>query len=239
MVERGQVLTTEPGCAEMSFRTMRKWVLHHQEFRRRVSGVAVKRRLAWISTTGGPHLVVPETHAPHWEGVDEPSHGRAVRATFRSDPTEPATDYDRACEVTDWMGVVRVGRGRGVVLGDVPLMAAYYPWRGRHFILRWDYAPSEAALLTFFRSAVGGLTPEAEVAFRHPGGRLVLLDASDTPRDWMYEHSAFELPAGHYRVTMSRAEAGECGVIVYEWRRTTAEPILHRSLSPPRHRQKR
>ncbi|WP_157369050.1 Imm21 family immunity protein [Zavarzinella formosa] len=183
-----------------------------------------KRRLVWIGTTGGPHLVVPEKHAPHWEGVGEPSHGRVVQARFRSDPAEPATDYDRACDVNDWMGVIRVGRGRGVVLGDVPLLAACHEWQGRHYILRWDYAPSEAALLKFFRSVVGSLSPEAEVAFRHPGGRLLLLDSSDTPRNWLFEHSAFELPAGSYRVMMSRAAAGECGVIVYEWRRSNAKP---------------
>ena len=37
-----------------------------------------KRRLAWVGTTGGPHLVVPEKHAAHWEGEAEPSHGRLV-----------------------------------------------------------------------------------------------------------------------------------------------------------------
>ena len=129
-----------------------------------------KRRLAWINTTGGPHLVVPQKHAGHWEGVSEPSHGRVVRAERRSDTTNPATDCDRACDVSGWLGIVRVGRGRGVVLNDMPLSTAYFPWQGRHFILRWHYAPSEAALLAFFRSVVGGLTSEAEIAFRHPGG---------------------------------------------------------------------
>jgi Immunity protein 21 len=185
----------------------------------------VKRRLAWINTTGGPHLVVPEKHAAHWEGVSEPSHGRGVQSKHRFDKTGPATDYDRACDVTGWLGVIRVGRGRGVVLADMPMSAAYYPWQRRHFILRWHYAPSEAALLAFFRSTVGGLVPEAEVRFRHPGGRLVLLDSSDTPKDWLGEHSAFELPAGFYRVTAARAEAGECSVVVHEWQRPDAEPI--------------
>jgi hypothetical protein len=178
----------------------------------------------WVSTTGGPHLVVPEKHAAHWEGVTAPSHGRVVRAKHRWDPTGPATDYDRACDVEGYLGVVRVGRGCGVVLADYPTAAAYYPWRGRHFILRWVFAPSEAALLAFFRSVVGGLAVVQEVAFRHPGGRLVLCDSSDTPRSWLGERAEFEVPAGPYRVTASRAEAGECSVIVHEWQRPDAEP---------------
>jgi hypothetical protein len=163
-------------------------------------------------------------HAAHWEGVSEPSHGRVVRARHRFDPTGPATDYDRACDVTGWLGVISVGRGRGVVLADMPMSAAYYSWQGRHFILRWHYAPSEAALLAFFRSAAGGLASEAEVEFRHPGGRLVLCDSSDTPPNWLGEHAEFELPAGPYRVTTAQAEAGECSVVVHEWQRPDAEP---------------
>jgi len=131
-----------------------------------------KRRLFWVNTTGGPHLVVPEKHAAHWEGVAEPSHGRVVQATFRYDPTGPATDYDRACDVAGWLGVVRVGRGRGVVLSGDLTTAAYHEWGGRHFILRWRFAPSEVALLEQFRATVGGLALEQEVRVRHPGGRL-------------------------------------------------------------------
>jgi hypothetical protein len=196
-----------------------------------------KRRLAWVGTTGGPHLVVPEKHAAHWEGVAEPSHGRVVRARHRWDPSGPATDYDRACDVPGLLGVVRVGRGRGVVLADHPGAAAYYPWRGRHFILRWVFAPSEAALLAYFRSAVDGLEVRAEVAFRHPGGRLVLLDSSDTPKDWLGQHSAFELPAGPYRVTAARGEAGECGVMAFEWRPARAEPAAAPDRGRPRRRR--
>jgi hypothetical protein len=176
-----------------------------------------KRILTWIKTTGGPHLVVPEKHAAHWEGVAEPSHGRVVQAKFRYDPTGPATDYDRACDVAGWLGVIRVGRGRGVVLTGDRTTAAYHPWNDRHFILRWRFAPSEGVLLEQFHVTVGRLAVEQEVTVRHTGGRLFLMDASDIPRGWLGEHSAFELPAGAYRVTAAHSESEEVSVIVHEW----------------------
>lgn len=176
-----------------------------------------KRRLKWIGTTGGPILVVPEKHAPHWEGVSEPSHGRVVRSKHHFDKDGPATDYDRACDIDGYIGVLKVGRGRGIVLNDCPFLTAHHSLGGRHFLIRWSYAPGEKELLEFFASKVDRLTVAEEVEFRHPGGRMVLCDSSDTPRDWMGDHAEFDLAAGAYRVTASCIEEGECGVIVHEF----------------------
>jgi hypothetical protein len=41
--------------------------------------------LTWLDTEGGPFIVVPRTTLPHWSGTEG--------------------DYDRACEVTDFVGV--------------------------------------------------------------------------------------------------------------------------------------
>ena len=171
----------------------------------------------WVNTTGGPHLVVPEKHAAHREGVGLPSRGRVVEAESRWDATGPATDYDRACDVAGWLGVVRVGRGRGVVLADDPGTAAYHPWQGRHWVVKWVFAPSEMSFLAHFESVAACLKPEAAVSVRHPGGRLVLMDASDTPRSWLGEHSEFTLPAGLYSVTAVMSVALDCSFVAYEW----------------------
>jgi len=181
-----------------------------------------KQKLIWINTTGGPHLLVSEKHATLWEGVAEPSHGRKVNATFRYARSGPATDYDRACDVSGWLGAVRVGRGSGVVLtGDVTA-AAHYEWAGRHFILRWVCAPSEAALLTRFHAAAASLVADEEAFFRHPGGRMVLLDAGDISREWLGDHFEFELPAGRYRVTAVWSKTKDVSFIAHELQRVEA-----------------
>jgi hypothetical protein len=183
-------------------------------------GVAERRRrLTWVRTTGGPHLVVPQRYAASWDGVDAPRRGRVVRAKFRYDPSGPATDYDRACDVAGWLGVIRVGRGSGLVLAGDVTVAAYYPWERKHYLLRWLCAPSEASLLDHFHRVAGSLPVEEEVDFRHPGGKLVLMDSSDIPREWCWPHAEFDLPAGRYRVSASYSESEKVGLIVHRLRR--------------------
>jgi hypothetical protein len=177
----------------------------------------VKWQLTWISTTGGPHLVVPEKHAADWEGAAEPSHGRVVQAKFQRNTSGQATDYHRACDVTGWQGLISIGRGQGIVLsGDVGAVA-YYTWQERHFILRWLSAPSEAAILARFREIVAGLEVVEEVSLSHPGGNLFLMDAGDIPQSWLGEHAAFALPDGRYRVTAAYYAEDEISLVAHEW----------------------
>src|SRR6476469_9359446 len=111
-------------------------------------------RLGWVETLGGPHLVLPKRYAADWEGCSAPTRGRTVEATFRCDPSGPATDYDRACDVTGWLGAIRVGGGQALVLSGDRDAAAYYHWGREHFLLRWIYAESETDLLDHFHDAV-------------------------------------------------------------------------------------
>src|SRR5438477_9872047 len=96
---------------------------------------AGKTRLQWIETAGGPHLVLPEAYARNWEGFATPSNGRVVEATFRCNPSSPATDYDRACSIRGWLGVIPVGKGKALVLSSDDTSATYYRTaRGQHYL---------------------------------------------------------------------------------------------------------
>ncbi len=92
----------------------------------------------WIESSGGPLIAVPRSLCPLWEGSDQPTGGRVVDATFRWDnPEAPATDYDRACDIDDYLGVLRVGPGWGLVLGDEPASTCYVPEPGGGVLVRW------------------------------------------------------------------------------------------------------
>jgi hypothetical protein len=178
-------------------------------------------RLHWVSTAGGPHLVLPEAYAAAWEGFAVPSGGRVVEATFRCNPDSPATDYDRACSVEGcWLGVIPVGKGQALVLaGDDSLAAHYRTARGQHYLLRWHYAPSETDLLDHFHDVRNGLKIEEEAEFRHPGGKVLLMDAVDIPGDHLTPPSVFVLPRGKYRVLTSHSESEEVYIVIHQLRR--------------------
>jgi hypothetical protein len=182
-------------------------------------------QLAWVNTTGGPRLVLPERYAAAWEGCYAPSGGRTVEAAFRFNPEGPATDYDRACDVSGWLGVIGVGRGQALVLSGDRTPAAYYRWRRRHFLLQWIYADSETELLDHFHDIQAGLPVEGEDVFRHPGGKLYLMDSTDRPGRWLVQHTEFELPRGRYRVLTGHSETKKTYLIVHQLRRhKDAEP---------------
>jgi hypothetical protein len=179
-----------------------------------------RTRLHWIHTAGGPHLVLPAAHASAWEGCFAPTAGRVVEATFRCNPNGPATDYDRACDVRKWLGVIPVGRGQALVLGGDDSQAAYYRSRqGQHYLLRWHYASSETELLDHFHEVWAQLPIEDEATFRHPGGKVFLMEAADIPGRWLIQHGEFVLPRGRYQVLTSHSESEEVYIIIHQLRR--------------------
>ncbi len=83
--------------------------------------------LTWITSNGGPLLLASKSVLPYWEGADPPSNGRKVEATFRwQGYGTPATDYDRACDVDDYLDVINIGSEQGLVLGGEPLPTAWW-----------------------------------------------------------------------------------------------------------------
>jgi hypothetical protein len=182
-------------------------------------------RLQWVETGGGPHLVLPEKYARAWEGWRNPSGGRVVEASFRCNPGGPATDYDRACSIGGWIGVISVGRGQALVLTNTDTPAAYLRTRrGEHFLLRWVYGDSETELLDHFQDVWPRLPVEGEAEFRHAGGRISLMAAFDVPGHWLVKPAEFNLPRGRYRVLTSRSETEDVSLIIHQLRREIAGP---------------
>ena len=160
----------------------------------------------------GPLLLMPGEHLASWGGVEPPADGRCIEAQFRfRGQDEPATDYDRACDVATagYLGLLDVGTGQGLVLGDEPLSTAWQPAADAAardgvdntggILIRWVYTNSEA-------DVIGALKHVPETRWQDEGlvfsvGRepLYLLDAtcpaSEFERD---DHPTIQLPPGRY-----------------------------------------
>jgi hypothetical protein len=122
--------------------------------------------------------------------------------------------------VKDWLGVIPVGKGQALVLGGDATQAAYCrTGRGQHYLLRWLYAPSETELLDYFHDVQPHLAVEQEAKFRHPGGKIRLMDSVDIPGHHLSPPAVFVLPRGRYRVLTSHSESAEVYIIAHQLQR--------------------
>ena len=139
----------------------------------------------WIESAGGPLLLLEKSLLPRW-------HGYA-----RNDAT--MTDYERACEIADYLGVVRVGSGYGVVLGEEPFSTTWWHCQksGLSLIVRWVYAESEAKIIEALKSLPPDhwLTTNVELEIRE--GELILFDAA-CPFTEIDNSLTIKIPQGCY-----------------------------------------
>ncbi|GGQ93560.1 hypothetical protein GCM10010195_56830 [Kitasatospora griseola] len=167
---------------------------------------------AWVESMGGPLVVVPVSALARWEGCTP--GGEILGATGRRD------DYDRACAVTDFAGVVDLHGSDSVsalVLGEEPSDTCYLPERTA--FVRWLAADSAAALLDAAQSVlVDPATPWEECGTWITDGPAVLMDSAVAGRNLVEpsphgqgEPSAAPVPVppGSWRVRAFHTRAEE------------------------------
>lgn len=104
------------------------------------------RQTQWVQSNGGPLLLLARSLLPEWGGSLRGTKG--MDAKFRWTGEGPATDYDRACDIKDYTGLIPVGCGHALVLGDEPLLTCWWPDEtgdGGLFV-RWVCADSDQFL---------------------------------------------------------------------------------------------
>lgn len=139
----------------------------------------------WVESSGGPLVVIPESVLSSWPGSD-------------------GDDYDRACEVDDWIGLVPVGEEVGLVLGGEPASTAFLPQHG--LFVRWCAAESEADFLESVGASLDQAEWEPELPWDVPGP-VVLFDAVWSGSECDDEdHVRVALEPGRYAVRAGYVE---------------------------------
>ncbi|MER7598485.1 Imm21 family immunity protein [Streptomyces hydrogenans] len=157
--------------------------------------------LAWVQSMGGPLIVVPVTALDQWGGCTE--DGVIVGGTDVPD------DYDRACDVEGWAGIVAVGtEGSGLVLADEPATTCYLS--EQNVFLRWLAADSDAELLEAAKTVMEDPATEWEdCGVWETDGAAVLLDTAVAGADLavkypdqrgLPEQAQVSVPAGRWSV---------------------------------------
>ncbi|WP_331773320.1 immunity 21 family protein (plasmid) [Embleya sp. NBC_00888] len=161
----------------------------------------VHAELAWVRSMGGPLIVIPVSALDKWGGCTE--DGVIVGGT------EVPDDYDRACDVEGWAGIVEVGaKGSGLVLADEPATTCYLS--EQNVFLRWLAADSDAELLEAANAVLEDpATDWEDCGVWEADGAAVLLDSAVAGADLAMEYPDQEglpeqakiaVPAGRWRV---------------------------------------
>ncbi|MEU0786466.1 Imm21 family immunity protein [Streptomyces sp. NPDC006173] len=180
------------------------------------TGDSDRAGLSWVSSMGGPLITLPESCVNAWGGCTE--SGSVLGEDNGCD------DYDRACAVDGWAGVIAVGEGpaTALVLADEPAKTRFMP-EGLLFV-RWLAADSEEQLLTAAQAVLAA--PEApwkDVGLWVCDGPAVLMDSAAAgadlgvtyPGGGQPEQAPVQLPEGRWRVRAvhAKSESGWAGVV--------------------------
>lgn len=155
--------------------------------------------LTWVTSMGGPLLVVPVSALDRWGGCTE--DGLILGGTQRD-------DYDRACEVEEYAGVISLGDASALVLGQEPATTCYVP--GERIFVRWLAADSDAELFETVEAVLADpATAWEECGFWVTDGDAVLMDSAEAGADLGVEYptgggfpdqAAVSIAAGMWRV---------------------------------------
>lgn len=167
----------------------------------REAGRLSRDELVWVTSMGGPLIVVPQHSVNAWGGCTD--DGSVLGEADGRD------DYDRACEVEDWAGVITVGAGpaTALVLADEPAKTCFLP--EKLLFVRWLAADSEAELL----ATAEVILADPETPWEDSGpwvtdGPAILMDSAEAGTDLGVEYPGggqpdevhVQLPPGRWRV---------------------------------------
>jgi len=148
--------------------------------------------MKWISSAGGPLILLPSSVRNKWRGI--------TRAT-----STDVSDYEAACAVRGYVGVIARHDCAILVLNDEPMDTAVVKTKSdRILLVRWMYAPSSDAVEDELQRLSLNAARQVESAHIELSNRTYyLMDAAEAGRQ----------PAQFERVTI---EPGDYQVRVVE-----------------------
>ena len=160
-------------------------------------------QLRWLDTgTPGPNVLVPVPLLAHWSGNLPPKDGRVIQAHFRWLPGEPATDYDRACDVNRAAQSIPVGQGHAIVLyaeGAMPV--AWTPLEKGGILLAKLYTIEEPGLPEQLTDTLADVPWELLGEYTSDGSLHRLMHAAEVgDEEPVFDTLDLPLAAGDYRM---------------------------------------
>ncbi len=153
--------------------------------------------LVWLESAGGPLLLHEDNLLRHWHGC-----------LLNSEDTP--TDYERSFKVDDYIGVIAVDSGHGIVLGEEPFSTAWWPSAelGYDFLVRWVFAENEAAVTHALKHLSNLEWQRTGIEFQVFNGKLILFAAACSGSE-IEERLEIEIAKGWYAAETLQYEPDE------------------------------
>lgn len=165
--------------------------------------MSIDMHTEWLNSTGGPLILLERSLLPSWGGNLEMSELQA------EDNDAQITDYDRACSVEDYVGLIGVGSGQALVLGDEPMQTAWLSEQSNTGILvRWHWATNEDSVDEALSSIPSNIWEPNDVNLYLPHGDLILFDSS-CRFDEIDSSISIRLETGTYNVHTAQYQPNE------------------------------
>ncbi len=163
--------------------------------------------LRWVESAGGPLLLLETDLLHYWRGNQAPNG-------------EP-TDYDRACGIDDYLGLITVESRQGLVLGGEPMRTAWWSPRSSNFaggfLVCWVFADSESDVLVALYNLPEESWQETGIEMQITNQRQVLFDSAYSGDEVMDSIDA-DLPEGFYRIeTLHHMPNDQTSLIVHRF----------------------
>lgn len=156
-------------------------------------------KLDWLDD-GNLFLLLPDCLLEEWHGID-------------------SSDYHQACAGAEqWLNLLPVGSGVGLVLGGDPGMTLVVPRdAGEALLVRWLYADDEEDLLAFALHGEAAAPPESELVFENPVEQWRLFDAAANPKVDRYSWRRVTLPVGRVRARTAYVQSPRQAAVVHRF----------------------
>ena len=152
--------------------------------------------LEWISTTGGPLILLPKSLLSSWKGAPDNDDGLEDEPITVSEQN----DYQRACGVRGDVGVIPVGDGEALVLPEEVLETAWQPLPNGGVLARWVFGDSDDLVEQHLRSLPSSMSWRAGPTFTLSSPELLLFDSAFSGERILTPTLSVSLRAGTYRI---------------------------------------
>ncbi|MGE3467766.1 MAG: Imm21 family immunity protein [Pyrinomonadaceae bacterium] len=124
----------------------------------------------WVESGGGPLILIDSDLALEWGGV-----------SWNSGSPESLSDYERACSIDGYLGVLDVQKGQALVLGDEPMRTSVKRLeQDEVIIVRWVWASNETQVIESLPLALESADwLETNLTIRHSSETFVIFDSAE------------------------------------------------------------